>query len=614
MKALLLSLALTLTACGEDVARFKNTGASTTISGVDGKFSEVESTQAELLSRKDDAANQMETNLDMNNYRIFNLPAPQTNGEPARLQDILNAVEGEIVYQEVVQEGVVNVKQQFGAGDSLGNTPAENLAKIELAIDYALAEGYTKIYFPAGDYEVSNVIAFPSGFEVYGDTGRLGSHIIQTTANNPVIANRAWRLNSSPEGSLHIHDLWITGSNLLGTRNHGIVLTDFYSTVDNVYITNCGGYGMYFSSQTTSGAFNSTSLVENNFTNSTIRNCNNGFRNGSTSDTEIPRLTDGHMSNIRIDMSSDFDGEVFELYEAAGWEIDGVHTYAHGTSLKFDKLGSTNISNMYIENRGTDGYVFKISKMGRHVNVNNIVVSDLLQDGDKVFRIFPASGIDKANANITGVSVVADDNSEVIIVSKEAAGIEVNLWNWNVSYGVSVVTEVTPRGVAPAFTMTSNGTYLDDDAEFRLKTSLVEDDDNLQRLRYGESRIAKVASKKTTYFDSTHTGVNTHTVVFDMPPLGTGDFFSGNLIINLSQNNSSTQQAYWSGDLLVGSTSGSSTSWYSTLNVKGIPVNVTVPPTITVNGAAGTITVEVTHTGASDLGTGLITYAFINGE
>ena len=614
MKALIVGLVLSLTACGEDVARFQNTSTATTIAGVSGKFDQVQTSQAELLSRKDGASNQMETDLDMNNYRIYNLPKPQSNGEPARVQDILNAIEGDIIYQEVIQDGVVNVQQQFDAGDSKGNTPADNLLKINLAIDYALAEGYTKLYFPTDTYTLSNTMVIPSGFEVYGDTGRLGSHIVQGLVNNPVIANEAWKLNSSPLGSIHIHDLWISGANVRGSRNHGIVLTDFYSTVDNVYISDTGGYGMYFASETENGTFNATTLVENNFTNSTLRNCNNGFRNGSTSDVETPKLTDGHISNIRIDMNSNFTGEVFELYEAAGWHVAGLHTYAHGTSLKFDKLSATNLSDFYIENRGTDGYVFKVSKMGRHVNAKGIIVSDLLEDGDKIFRIFPAGGIDKANINISDISVVAGNNAEVIIASKEATGIEVNLWNWNVSYGISVVTPVTPRGVKPAFSMATNGSYLDNDAEFRLKNSLVEDDDDLQRLRYGNSRIAQTVSKKTTYFDGTHVGTKTHRVVFSVPALAQGDFLSGTLTINLSQNNSSTQQAYWSGDLLVGSSSGSSSTWYSTLNLKGIPVNVPLPPTVTVDGVSKTITVEVVHTGASDLGTGLITYDFVNGE
>ena len=109
MKALIVGLVLSLTACGEDVARFQNTSTATTIAGVSGKFDQVQTSQAELLSRKDGASNQMETDLDMNNYRIYNLPKPQSNGEPARVQDILNAIAGDIIYQEVIQDGVVNI-------------------------------------------------------------------------------------------------------------------------------------------------------------------------------------------------------------------------------------------------------------------------------------------------------------------------------------------------------------------------------------------------------------------------------------------------------------------------------------------------------------------------
>lgn len=49
-----------------------------------------------LLSRDGDTPNQMEANLDMNSYRITNLPAPVNTTEPARLAEIQEIVSGGI--------------------------------------------------------------------------------------------------------------------------------------------------------------------------------------------------------------------------------------------------------------------------------------------------------------------------------------------------------------------------------------------------------------------------------------------------------------------------------------------------------------------------------------
>lgn len=50
-----------------------------------------------LLSRDGDTPNQLEANIDMNSYRITNLPAPSAQNEPARLKDIQDIVFGGVV-------------------------------------------------------------------------------------------------------------------------------------------------------------------------------------------------------------------------------------------------------------------------------------------------------------------------------------------------------------------------------------------------------------------------------------------------------------------------------------------------------------------------------------
>lgn len=629
MKWLLAVLFVFITACGDsaEMARYQKTSNVSTISGVNGEFEKVAEGQSEMLSRKGGVDNQMETDIDMNGHRIYNLPEPQSPNEAARLQDIINAADAVINIQEVQQEGVINVKQQFGAGSDL--TPSENSDAIDDAIAYGKAQGYRKLYFPFDTYEVARSVVVPSGWEVYGDVGRIGTQILQQSLNEPVLTNEAWENNTSPAGSLYIHDLWIKGSKVLGSDNHGIRIADYMTKIENVYVSETGGYGIYLDSRTEDGTLISTSLVENHIINTTIRNCEGGFRNGDN--TIAPKLTDGMIDNLVIDMVESSSGaEVMELYEAAGWIVSGLHTYGNDTAIKIDKASNFNASNWYVENKGsvpsdTVSVGVNLSNTGRAVSFDNIVLlgqekgtTNLFMDGDKAFRIFGVAGIDISSVNISNVSAVAKylapSEDAVILASRESTGLRISVSNFQPHFSTLSVVETPFKVVANTVgATTENGSFLDNDAELRLRSTLAEADNDFERIEIGSSRLPRVASARTTYFGSTHIGTNEHEVVLNMPELSTSDFFSGTLTINLSQNFTSTQQAFWTGKLFVGSSSGVASTWYYTLNEFGTEVNMSTDPTIVVNGAAQTITVTFTHDGVSDLGTGLVTYEYING-
>lgn len=70
---------------------------STALSGLNQNFVAIQSILDTLLSRNGQAPNEMNFNLDMNNYRILNLPEPQAETDPVRLRDLEGFTEtGEI--------------------------------------------------------------------------------------------------------------------------------------------------------------------------------------------------------------------------------------------------------------------------------------------------------------------------------------------------------------------------------------------------------------------------------------------------------------------------------------------------------------------------------------
>lgn len=611
------------------MARFQKGGDVSTIGEVNSKFEQVETSQSEMLSRVSDKDNAMHVNLDMNSKRVINLPTPVSDREPVPYGMFKDGISGTVTITEVQQEGVVNVAQQFDAGDSKGNTPAENLAALDAAISYAKANGHTKIYLPSDTYTISDTWVVPSAFEIFGDVGRLGSRVHQPNTDAPVIANEAWANNTSPDGSVYIHDLWISGDNAIGSNNVGIRLTDYFSRLERLYISACGGYGIYLDSRTENGTLVTGTLVENSILNVEIAGCEKGFRNGDN--TIAPKLTDGIINNLIINMvGAPSSAETMELYEAAGWIVDGLHVYGNDTAVMIDKASNFNASNWYLENKGsvptdTVSVGVNLANTGRSVSFNNVVLlgqekgsNNLFMDGDKVFRIFGSTGIDIASVNLSNVSAVvkhlAGSEDAVILASRESTNLRINVSNFQPHYSISTVAEIPVVTVGNTVGASSeNGSFLDKGAELRLRSSLTEENNDFERVSIGAARIAKSAIAETDYFGATHIGAYTHSVTLNVPELSTSDFHEGTLTINLSQDYSFTQQAFWTGRLLVGSDNASANSWYYILNKVGTDVRMSTDPTISVDGVNHTITVTFTHDGVSDLGTGIVHYSFANG-
>lgn len=76
-----------------DIANISGNPASAEVN-INANFAALQDQIDLLLSRDGESPNTMSSNLDMNNKRILNLPAPTNSSEPARLQDVTDAIEG----------------------------------------------------------------------------------------------------------------------------------------------------------------------------------------------------------------------------------------------------------------------------------------------------------------------------------------------------------------------------------------------------------------------------------------------------------------------------------------------------------------------------------------
>lgn len=97
------------------MSRYITSGTKTKISTLNAELEKIATSQADFLSRVGEAPNQMESDLDMNNNRILNLPKPVAPTDVVRLKDLLseNAIiplEGVVHINNYIQEGVSHVE------------------------------------------------------------------------------------------------------------------------------------------------------------------------------------------------------------------------------------------------------------------------------------------------------------------------------------------------------------------------------------------------------------------------------------------------------------------------------------------------------------------------
>ena len=148
-------------------------------------FADIEVAFENTLSRDGTVPNQMEASLDMNSNRITNLPEPINLNEAARLQDVINASNGDLVANLIaatpttnnagttVQEHLNNLGEATGAA-SVGNTPAGSIAAttVQAAINELDSEKQpldATLTALAGTLTAANKIPYATALDTAGE-------------------------------------------------------------------------------------------------------------------------------------------------------------------------------------------------------------------------------------------------------------------------------------------------------------------------------------------------------------------------------------------------------------------------------------------------------------
>lgn len=437
------------------------------------------------------------------------------------------------------------------------------------------------LHIPAGNYWIGNTLSVYSKTTYYGD-GENNTIITQNSVNAPILASTGYLTGASPTGNCVIRDMRIIGGTSAGAGNHGIVLRDYYSTIEGLRVINTGGDSIHVTTRTSGGVEVGGTLVENRIINVNLTDpAGYGIYAGEYDNN---KLTDGFIQNVTINASATTTDGIF-IGSSAGWILDGIHVY--GTPLqngiRIANAFHTNASNIYIESFTLSGlYAPRTQRALALANIN--IKTEVA--GAPAVRIDKSSGVTSASVSITNLVVVNTSAAAVYGIKTDSSEVYVNLG--------SHVMENKGSGSITLLDMSNKERCL------RVTDAVVDgsmrDGANLAGLVYGGTMIQSFSANKR--IEAVNPAVEiTETIAIG--PIYSYRAMAGLLTIKLRSNYNGTVRATYCGMIHIQAKLNGSDSWVVSLDQIIAAAGLTTGPTATIvdNGdGTGTLTVKFTPT------------------
>mgnify|MGYP003648750219 CR=1 FL=1 len=202
------------------------------------------------------------------------------------------------------------------------------------------------VQYQAGTYFVDDTIKFSSKTTYLGV---FGSTVIKSNIDSkPVGASETWISNGSPTGRCIIKGIRFDGlkTNL---NQKAFVLRDYYSTLDHVTATSCGGGGIQLTHLSDNSTPTSGTLVENRIIYPIVRNCGGILLDLGPADNN--KLTDGFLVGAVLDGEPALTVQHLFCGASAGWDMSGTHCYGSVSSFacEIQNGNNTRFTDFFIE-------------------------------------------------------------------------------------------------------------------------------------------------------------------------------------------------------------------------------------------------------------------------
>lgn len=283
-----------------------------------------------------------------------------------------------------------------------------NRTAIQAAVD-ALGAGGGTVQLSPGNYTISGApISLPSKVTLVG-AGKDATRITQTTASTPAIVSHNWLAASgaSPGGNTHVRNLAVFGAT--GAGAHGIVLRDFYSSIIDVSVYNCGGDGIHATCYNDADAAASGTLVENRFDRIDVHEAKGiGFYNRSSGSS----LSDGYLGHINVDGGSPGSGGLagVRIEGSAGWTIGHIHAYGAFTAEAVRIVGAWNTTwhSAQIE-EGWTGYGAILASVQRGIQIGTLNIACNDRAGETALLAEKSGSLNPLDSSSIGALAVIQD-------------------------------------------------------------------------------------------------------------------------------------------------------------------------------------------------------------
>lgn len=481
-----------------------------------------------------------------------------------------------------LSHAVLNPKIFGAKGDGL----TDDLQSFNDMVAYGKANRIKHIKVYPGDYKLSDTFYLPSGWTLEGN-GRVV--IRQESQDAPVVATEEWKTGDRPYGETKVLGINIRGGS--GLNNHGLLIYDYYSTVDRVYVNDVGGRGIFFTSINSNGTAPAGSLVENTITNCHVRRTGDicyylGENNNN-------RLTDGIVQNCMGSSPSGVDNVLY-IGSSAGWFVDNIHTYGKpNVAISLRNSFYTTVNNIYIEDFLTHAMALHIQNT---LSVNNVSVrlnSDIANDVNVILIGKSSVEVGEANCTINNLNMVTCSISSDVNVN----GVNISTSKTRCSISNYNVVGETPSKVTKIAGTKTNLNYLD---SFMVEKPIAESRYNLL---YDD--------KKLKYCDSAKfSGSTPVSLTFRLQDLANyGKIMCDVAICGCAYDNGTLLTSYTS-KLMISAKDNNQNEWRTYAISESAKTGFATEPAFSVNKLTGELT--VTFTPSDNRNTGVVAIDFVS--
>ncbi|MBV6736462.1 hypothetical protein [Priestia megaterium] len=421
----------------------------------------------------------------------------------------------------------------------------------------------------------------------------LGTVTIKQVGDKPIFTSKNYYDSTGPWGFVVIKGFILKGDKTK-VNNHGILLRDYYSIIEDVRVQAVGGDAFRLTTDDINGNPVSGTLVENR-----LINCRAYSPAGHCfwiGEADNNRLTDGMIRDCIAVGSSTTPAHIY-IGSGAGWNVDSIHTYGPATiSINIENTHHTKLSRLYIESFKLIG--LSLGKMQSAVSIDTISIkgTDAIENAKYIY-LDKSSASTNLKVNIADVLLDHWTNVNTYGIYKVSSSIDLSVTNYNIQGDIKSITK---------FYSPEPGMVTIKRIEDVVIDKSLRETPNRVSLRYDEHGLAQYATSQVIY------GGRPVSITFNLPRMISYAKVIGSIHLHANKYHDDFKQAVWMAQFYVSAKLNGTNEWTVQFTDIIPPKGLSTPPTMSVtsnNDSTGNLIVKLTITEESATGVLAIVYA-----